>query len=402
MLFNYTSVDQTGAARDGQIDAINIEVAISALQKKGFVISKIKPIEDKKPWLDKIPFLGRVKTKDVVILSRQISTLFQAQVSALRVFKLLASESENPILRRSLSQIATDLEGGSTISKALSAHPDVFNSFYVNMVKAGEESGKLDETFSYLADHLDRTYEVTSKAKNAFIYPIFVVFTFFAVMFLMFTLVIPKISGILTDSGQEIPVYTKVVLAISNFLVNYGAVFIIFLLVMAYIGWRYERTSKGQMAFAKTQLSIPYVGTLYKKLYLSRIADNMNTMLQSGIPMLRALEITSTVVGSGIYKDILTECVEVVKGGSTLSDAMSRYEEIPTILIQMIKVGEETGELGEILKTMSKFYQREVVNAVDTLVDLIEPLMIVVLGVGVGLLLASVLVPIYNVASSIG
>jgi type IV pilus assembly protein PilC len=165
---------------------------------------------------------------------------------------------------------------------------------------------------------------------------------------------------------------------------------------------RYTRTPVGSFAFDGFKLGIPFVGDLYRKLYLSMIADNMHTMITSGIPMLRAIEITSTVVGSDVYKQILNESLLAVKGGSSLSSSLAQYPEIPGILVQMIKVGEETGELGNILKTMAKFYQREVMNAVDTLVDLIEPVMIVLLGLGVGVLLASVLMPIYNIASSAG
>jgi type IV pilus assembly protein PilC len=183
--------------------------------------------------------------------------------------------------------------------------------------------------------------------------------------------------------------------------VNYGVVFLAILIVGGFFLVRYVRTPVGKYMFDNVKLAIPYVGDLYRKLYLSIISDNMNTMIGSGIPMLRAIEITSNVVGNEVYRKILNESMIAVKGGSSLSTSFSQYNEIPSILVQMIKVGEETGELGSILKTMAKFYQREVVNAVDTLVDLIEPVMIVILGLGVGILLASVLMPIYNIASTV-
>ena len=349
----------------------------------------------------KIHIFEHVKNKDVVILSRQMATLFAAQVSALRVFRLLASETENPALGRKLAEIADDIQGGATISKALSKHPKVFSVFYVNMVRAGEESGKLDETFNYLADYLDRNFAVTSKAKNALIYPAFVIFTFITVMTLMLTFVIPKVTAIITSSGQPIPVYTQIVINLSNFLTDYGIFFLISLIILGFFLYRASRGEKGALMIARAKLAVPYVGTLYKKLYLSRISDNMNTMLVSGIPMIKVLELTANVVDNKVYENILKEALELVKGGSALSDALGRYPEIPSIMVQMAKVGEETGELGHILDTLAKFYQREVVNAVDTLVDLIEPVMIVALGLGVAFLLASVLIPIYNISSSI-
>ncbi len=403
MLFTYKGIEGSGTPVQGSIEAINIDVAISSLQKRGFSITTINPVEAKSDSLlsKNLTFLSRVKNKDIVILSRQMSTLFGAQVSALRVFRLLAGETENPILQKTLNEVAEDLQGGSAISKALAKHPKIFSSFYVNMVRSGEEAGKLDEILIYLADYLDRSYEVTSKAKNALIYPAFVVFTFVIVMILMLTIVIPNISKILTESGQEIPFYTKVVLGISDFFVNFGPWLIPVVLVGGFFLFRYANTDQGKTNISRLKITVPYVGNLYRKLYLARIADNMNTMLVSAIPIIKALEITSTLVGNAVYEKILNETLDAVKSGSSMSEALGRHPEIPGIMIQMTKVGEETGELGEILKSLAKFYNREVINAVDTLVDLIEPAMIVFLGVGVAILLASVLIPIYNISTAI-
>jgi len=401
MLFNYTTVDDKGQATNGSIDAVNVDIAIASLQRRGLTITSIHGADEKKSILTmNISFFDRVSNKDIVILSRQLSTLFQAQVSALRIFRLLGGETDNKVLGSKLTIIADDLQSGSSISQALQKHPKIFSEFYVNMVKAGEETGKLDETFAYLADYLDRTYELVSKAKSALIYPSFVIITFISVMLLMFTVVIPKIASTLTDSGQPIPVYTQIILDISTFLINYGLFALAGLVIVGYFFVRYIRTPVGKLAFDEFKLRIPYVGTLYRKLYLSRLSDNMNTMLISGIPMIRALELTSTVISNLVYRNLLAAAVEAVKGGKPISEALGNNKEIPGIMIQMMKVGEESGELGNSLKTLAKFYSREVLTAVDNLVDLIEPAMIVLLGAGVGILLASVLIPIYNVASS--
>ncbi|MFA6158783.1 MAG: type II secretion system F family protein [Candidatus Paceibacterota bacterium] len=401
MLFNYNAVEQSGVESKGSIDAISLDVAISSLQRRGLTIKTVEPAEKTSLFSRDFEMFSRVSSKEVVVLSRQLSTLFEAQVSALRVFRLLSAEAENPLLSKALTVIADDLQAGSSISKALAKHPKIFSDFYVNMVRSGEESGKLDEVFIFLADHLDRTYEVNSKAKNALIYPAFVVFTFFTVMILMLTVVIPKISGILTDSGQAVPLYTQVVIGASGFLVNYGLFIVIALIIGAFFLFRFTKTEAGKLALDDLKIRVPFVKNLYQKLYLSRIADNMNTMLVSGIPMVRALELTAGIVGNQVYKDILTGSMDAVKGGKSVSEALGNSKEIPGIMIQMIKVGEESGELGKILKTLSAFYRREVINAVDTLVDLIEPAMIVGLGLGVGFLLASVLIPIYNISSNI-
>jgi type IV pilus assembly protein PilC len=400
MLFNYKALTGTGEATTGVIDAISVDAAINQLQKRGLVISQIHSPDEKTLQLKFLSVFNRVSNKDIVILSRQMATLFTAQVSALRIFKLLSGQSENPTLQKYMLKISDDLQGGSSISNALSHYPDAFSPFYVNMIKAGEESGKLDQVFTYLADYLDRTYAVSSKAKNALIYPGFVISTFIGVMILMLTVIIPKIALMITDSGQAIPIYTKIVLWISDVVLHDGIYLAVALVVAIFVVWRYSRTPQGGLYIDNLRLNTPYVGSLYRKLYLSRIADNMNTMIISGIPMLRALEITSAIIGNATYKGIIDNTLTAVKGGSSLSLALEQHKDIPTIMVQMIKVGEETGELGNMLKSLSNFYEREVTTAVDTLVSLIEPIMIVALGLGVGVLLAAVLMPIYNLASA--
>jgi type IV pilus assembly protein PilC len=400
MTFKYKAIDQNGSHKDGVVEAVNIDIAIDALQKRGLSVVSIIPEEVKSAGLfSGISLFNRVSNKDVVVLSRQMATLFEAQVSALRVFQLLSVQSENTILRVKLKEVVDDLQAGTQISSALGKHPDVFSPFYINMVKAGEESGKLDQTFMYLADYLDRTYEVSSKVKTALIYPAFVVFTFVAVMVLMLVVVIPKIATILKDSGQAVPIYTKIVMGLSDFFVSYGLFLLIALIVGGFFLWRYLQTQVGKTAFDEFKLTAPVMKNLYSKLYLSRIADNMNTMLVSGIPMVRGLDLTASVVDNLIYKNILDKTVEDVKGGSSVSSALEKHDKIPGIFVQMVKIGEETGQLGNILKTLANFYRREVTNSIDSIVSLIEPAMIVLLGLGVSFLLASVLVPIYSISS---
>lgn len=400
MQFNYKAITATGEKTEGVIDAVNVDVAISVLQRKGLTVSQIHEPEQSRISLLFGSLFYRVSNKEIVIVSRQLATLFQAQVSALRIFTLIGTQLENPTLKKYFLEISDDLQGGSSISKALAKHPDAFSNFYVSMVKAGEESGKLDETFGYLADYLDRNYEVTSKARNALVYPAFVIVTFIGVMLLMFTLIIPKIALMITDSGQEIPIYTKIVLALSNSFIEYGVYMAVAAIILIFLAIRYARTEEGRDYVDSARLNLPYLGDLYRKLYLSRIADNLNTMIESGIPILKALEITSSIIDNRVYKSIVDRTLVEVKGGSSLSASFSQYREIPGMMTQMIKVGEETGELGSILKTMARFYEREVKNSVDTLVSLIEPAMIVALGLGVGILLAAVLMPIYNIASA--
>lgn len=398
-LFNYQAVDQEGTGREGTIDAVNMDVAIAALQRRGLILSNIEPAQSTSILKMRLAIFERVKNQDIVMLSRQITTLFEAQVSALRAFRMLAAEARTPLLQDKLTVIANDIQSGSTISNALAKHPQVFTPFYVNMVRAGEEAGKLDETFAFLADYLDRNYEITQKARNALVYPAFVTLTFIVVMVMMMTLVIPRLSTILAETGQELPIYTRIVVGISDFMANYILLIVLLVVIGAVVGVRYAQTERGRLALSQLRLRIPHIGGIYQKLYLSRIADNLATMLHSGIQMVRGIEVTSTVVGDALYEKILAQVAEEVKTGLPASEALRKYPEIPGIIVAMIKIGEETGNLSQILDTMSKFYRREVSNSIDTLVGLIEPFMIVMLAVGVAFLLASVLIPIYNISA---
>lgn len=402
MLYRYKSLDHTtGSDKSGTIEAASVDVAIAALQRRNHVIISIVPA-DQLPLVEKLMSMGqKVAYRDIVILSRQISTLFNAQVSALRVFQLLASETENEILKVRLNEITEDIQGGMSLSEALRKHTDIFSEFYVNMVRAGEESGNLSSTFDYLAAYLDRSFELISKTKNALIYPAFVVSVFLIVMVLMLVIVIPKLSVIILETGKELPVYTKAVIAASNFLINYGLFLIVFLVIAIFVLVRFMGTKTGKELFSRLSLRLPYLGDLFKKLYLARISDNLNTMLTSGIAVVRAVDIAASVVGNEVYRTALTQVSLDVRTGVSLSSAMAKYpNEIPGIMVQMIKVGEETGEVGSILQTLSQFYKREVDNAVETMISLIEPAMIIMLGFGVGGLLVSVLMPIYDLASS--
>ncbi len=401
--FKYEALDQQGKPQSGVANAPTQDAVIEALQRRGLTLTSITMVNGQPGFsLNSITFFGGVSSRDIVLLSRQLATLFEAQVSALRIFRLLSEQASKPMLRNALTTIGDDLQSGTSISKALAKHPKIFSDFYVNMVRSGEESGKLDQTFLFLADYIDRSYELASKAKNALIYPGFIIFTFISVMTLMLTVVIPKIGAILEGDGQQLPFLTQIVLDFSHFLTDYGIFFLIALVIGGYFVLRFSQTERGQYVMSELKISVPYVGDLFQKLYLARFADNMHVMLTSGISAVRSLEITASVVENKVYEHILLEALDSVKAGHSMSETLSHYpKEIPTILVQMLRIGEETGELGNILERMAKFYNREVNASVDALVSLIEPALIVSLALGVGFLLAAVLLPIYNSTSNI-
>ena len=275
MLYRYKAIDQnTGDEKTGTIDAATVDVAIAALQRRNFIIISIVSADDL-PFYEKLMNIGaKVPYRDVVVLSRQMATLFKAQVSALRVFQLLSEQTENEMLKKSLVEVAEDIQGGMSLSNALGKHSGIFSDFYVNMIRAGEESGNLSNTFGYLADYLDRTYELIAKTRNALVYPIFVIVVFIVVMILMLVIVIPKLSAIILETGKELPIYTKVVIGMSNLMVNYGIFFLVFLVISGFIFWRFVNTTKGKETIARFSLDLPFVGNLYRKLYLARITND--------------------------------------------------------------------------------------------------------------------------------
>ncbi len=398
MLFIYKAITKEGREITGDIDAQGQDAAVGALQRSGLVVVSVSSVDKKNIFNIDFDFFSRVSAKEIAMVSRQIATLLGASIPALKTFRLLSDESKNKIISKTFTEISDDIQNGVALSDALFKHPKVFSDFYVNMVRAAEESGKLSEAFLALADHLERSYELKTKARGALIYPVFVIATFTVVMVLMLVMIIPKLATIITESGQEIPAYTKIVLAASSLLVNYGLFILVAIVAVVFIAWRYVR---GTTFLARAKLWIPAVGNLYRMIYLSRISDNMHTMLSNGISMLRSLEITANVVDNDIYKKIIIDAGTTVKGGAPLSDALSNHSEIPNLMLLMIKVGEETGELGSILGKLSVFYRREVDTAISTVISMIEPVMIVMLGVGVGGVLASVLIPIYEIAGAI-
>lgn len=403
MLFFYQAKTKEGEEKKGAIEAPSPELALLALQRRDLIIISLTPSEEKKGvLLREFSFFGKIKHRDIVILSRQLAILFETKVPVITSFEILIKEASNKNLKKNLQEILEDIQGGLPISQAMRRHPEVFSDFYTNMIKVGEEAGKLDEIFAFLADYLERNYELASKAKNALIYPAFVFGAFIVVMAVMLVVVIPKISDIIKETGQPIPLYTKIVIGVSDFTKSFGIFFLIIAgLGLALLWWYYLKTGKGRLLVARMQISIPIFGSLFRKIYLARISDNLQTLLNGGVSMVKSLEITSATIENPIYSQIVKESMEMVKAGSSLSDAFSQYQDISSLFVQMIKVGEETGRLDKILSSISRFYQKEVDNAIDNMVGLIEPIIIVVLGLAVGIMVASVLIPIYNITATI-
>ncbi len=400
----YKARSQAGENTEGSIEASSLDAAVTSLQGRGFLVTSIEPVEGRESfWNTFFSWKfgkGRIKTVDIVLITRQLATLFEARVPLVESLKILASETQSRALRSHIAEFLDDIEGGMSMSQAMARQPEVFSKFYVAMVRSGEESGKLEDVFRFLADYMERAMDLARKARNALIYPSFVFGVFTIVMVFMLVWVFPRLTVILTETGQALPIYTRIVIGVSNFLQHYGIILLVFLAGVAFFSVRYSKTDQGKLYFSRIAISAPIFGNLYRKIYLARIADNLYTLLSGGITIIRSLEISAEVVGNEIYRRILLETLEAVKGGSMVSDALSRYQDFPPLFSQMLRVGEATGKISFILKNISNFYGKEVDNLVDNLVTLIEPILIVFLAVGVAILVFAVMIPIYNISSS--
>ena len=402
MFFYYSAKTAEGEEKTGTVEAASYDLAVSALQRRGLIIVSLESAEEQEVfWKKLFSFFEKVKDRDIVIFSRQLATLFSAKVPVVDALRILMTEAPSEILKRKLGNVADDIQGGLPVSQALGRHPDVFSNFYVQMIRSGEESGKLDEILNYLADYLERSYDLTSKARNALIYPAFVLGVFLVVLSIMLVVVVPKLSSIILELQQDVPIYTKIVIGLSDFMRTFG----VFFLVLASLGiifvWRYRLTPAGRRSFSRLQLSIPVIKDLYRQIYLARFADNLQTLLSGGVSIARALEIAADVVGNEVYAQIIREARESVGAGTPISAALARFEDVPPLVSQMIRIGEETGKLNQILSTLARFYVREVNNSLERIVSLIEPALIVFLGLGVGIIVAAILVPIYSISAGV-
>lgn len=401
MKFKYKVFGQDTNIIAGVIDTASRQLAIDRLQSEGNIIIEIEEVAsdyDLK-WYQKI--FETITTKELVVTVKQLASLISGGVQTLRAFRLISGETHNPAIKRTFEAVAEDIQAGSPLWKSLARQSSTFNGFFVSIIHAGEESGNLKDSMNYLADYIERNYELNQKVKKALTYPVFVIITFIAVMIIMTVFVIPKLAEMLIEQGRDLPWYTELVLGISNTLISYWYM-IIALLFGFYFYVRYlNSTPEGRAYFDFVKLKSPIVGELYKKLFLARFADNLDTMLSSGLSLVETLRITSEVVDNYVFKKILERLAEKVGNGKSLSSVMAEEPMMPSIMVQMARIGEETGSLGNMLKSIAAFYKKELERTIDTSIALIEPIMIVVLAVSVGFLIASILLPLYDIATGI-
>ncbi len=287
------------------------------------------------------------------------------------------------------------------LSKALSAFPEIFSKFYINMVKSGEASGKLSETLTYLADHLEREHEFKQKVTGAMFYPIFILVVFLGILLFLFIVIMPELTDILADAGGEIPLITQIVIAISDFLVENGWIAFVGIYSLVVFTIKYFTTEQGRRALDEFILKAPFFKDFFEKVYVVRFAESLSTLISAGLPIVKSLQITGDVIQNSVYRDAIEKISEDVEQGKQMSESMKKYPHLfSPILVQMTIVGEKSGRLGSSLINVVRFFRAELERTLERYISMIEPFMIIVLGGLVGGLVASVLLPIYNVSMS--
>ena len=401
MKYKYKARDQAGGMQEGFVEASTLDHATSLLQQHNLVVVSIAPEKESRFLAGLSRLWEGVSAKEFVIFSRQLAVMIEAKVPLLTAIKSISDQTVNPYFARILNSILSDIDEGKALSESLKKHPEVFSDLYVNMVQSGEVSGNLQKSLENLANNIEKNYTLTQKIKGVLYYPAFILTAFFLVGFIMITFVIPKLMIMLKETNAKLPITTKIFIATGDFMQHWwwAVLLAVILGVVALI--YYLQSEDGKKEFDVIKLKIPIIKRVLQYVYLARFSENLSTLVRSGLPIVSALQISGKVIRNSVFEADIMEAAEKVKTGGTISEVLTGKPNFPPIMAQMIKVGEETGRLDTTLDTMAKFYAREADQIVSNLSSIIEPVLIVILGVGVGTLVFSIIIPIYNIAQGI-
>ncbi|OHA65915.1 MAG: hypothetical protein A3D64_02640 [Candidatus Wildermuthbacteria bacterium RIFCSPHIGHO2_02_FULL_49_9] len=400
MKFNYQARDKKGKTQSGVIEASSNEAALQLLAGHNLFVTFLEAAEAR-PFFEKnIAFFERTSIKDVVLFSRQLAVMFVSRVPLVEALQTLASQTRSRSFREKILRLSEQVEGGTPLSGALAKYPEAFSPFYINMVKSGEASGTLSSVLEYLAEHMEREYHLMSKIHSALVYPAFVVTLAIVVLSLLMFFVIPNLSRVLEETGAELPVITQIVLNTAGFVRGFWWLFLVFGTGAVFLFLRWKKTPEGTKMVDRVYLKVPLLGSFLRMVYLSRFAENLSTLVAGGLPIVQALDITSQIVGNTVYARIVEEAKEEVQKGNQISSVLQKYpSEFPPLFSQMVFVGEKSGTVEKTLSNIVSFYEKEVERTVEAFLSILEPALIVFLGVVVGGLLASVLLPLYQLSS---
>ncbi len=399
MNFIYRSKDKQGVSRNGEIEAADLHSAIAVLRGKGLVLISVSP---KTPSASSFftRFFNRVPFNEIVILTRQLATMVSAGLTLSESVDILYEQADNKKLKKALEEISDDIKGGLTLAQALSRQSDIFPLLYVNLVKSGEASGKLDEVLSKMADSLEKDREFRSKIKGAMIYPAVVTSMMVVVIIIMMVFVIPKLTGLYKESTLDLPLPTKILIATSGAFVNFWWLMLAIIVILIIVFKRWIATPAGGLEFDRMLLKFPIVGKIITNVTLTNFNRTFGLLSAAGIPLLSAINIVGDITQNKVFKNALKDSYLGVERGLNFSAQLMVLPIFPKIVSQMVRVGEETGKLDEIFYKLADYFEQESDNLVKNLTTAIEPIVLIILGIGVAFLVLSIILPIYKLTTS--
>lgn len=401
MKFKYTARTQTGELQTGFVEGVNREAAYNILIGNNLYILNLQSAEVSR-WYDPIiNIFKKVKKKDVMVFTRQFAVLLGAKISLGDSLKNVYKQTSNLLLKEAIGELSSDVDSGLSLSQAMERHGEVFSNFYISMIRSAEITGRVEEVVKYLADYLEKEYVFVSKIKNALTYPVIVFVLLFTVAGIMIGFVFPQLAPIFKEADVALPFFTRIFLFLGDFISRWWLILLIFLAMMAVSLINYFKSAEGKIVYDEIAVKLPVFGKLFKEIYIARFAESTSVLIKGGIPVAQALEISSHTVGSIVYRDVIKDLADAVREGVLLSNALEQNSAyFPSLVSQMVAVGESTGQLDELLSRAGAFYAREAGETIDNLVELIQPALMIVIGVAVGILFAAVLLPIYGLVQA--
>lgn len=397
--FRYVAKNWAGESREGECSAVNLGEAIEQLRSQELFVINIK--EQSTLLQLSSPLAGlniklsekKPKSRDFMVFCRQFATMLQAGIPVLQILKILAQQSENEALREKLREITVDVERGSDLAGAMKKHGDFFPRIIVSMVETGEAGGILDTIMERLADHFQRQHDLEAKIRSATIYPAVVTVLAILVLLLMIFFVLPRFAEMLDPMGVEMPLITRVIMALADLLIRFWYLALGLLALLAFLLGRYLKTERGRAAFDRLRLNLPIFGPLYTKMITARFTRTLATLLASGVALLSALELVEKVIDNRVLSGVLAETAQAIRRGQNISVPLAESAIFPPMMVEMVHVGEESGTLDEMLSRSADFYEAEVTYFLDRLAAIIEPVLLIAVGFIVALLLISIMTP---------
>jgi type IV pilus assembly protein PilC len=399
LTFTYTARDPaTGNKVKAQVQADNEAAAAKVIQKEGLAPLEIKVLNETSGGMVG-KFRNRIKTKDKVIFSRQMSTLINAGLPLVQSLRNVGGQTPNKAFKVVINQIISDIEGGKAFSVALAAHPTVFNQVYISLIAAGEVSGTLDKSLERIADQQEKDAEILSKIRGALAYPVIVILVMLVVVTFMVVKVMPQVENIYQDiQGATLPLITRILLAISHFITHFWWAVIIGLVLLVLATTRYARTGPGKEVIDSLKMHMWPIGPLFMKVYMARFARTGTTLVASGIPLIKMLEVVGEAINNVHIQRSIAKAAEKVKGGKSLADSLEGDPNFLSLVPNMLRIGEESGSLEDMLEKTADYYEKEVDTQIKAVSTIIEPVLMVMLGIVAFIIVAAVLLPIYGLA----